>query len=49
LKDNPACLARALAYLVEWEESKTTKGGVVDLMKARHYLDKLIEVEEAKQ
>jgi hypothetical protein len=34
----------ALKYLVRFRD----KGGVEDLMKARHYIDKLIEVEEAK-
>jgi hypothetical protein len=31
----------ALKYLVRFRD----KGGVEDLMKARHYIDKLIEVE----
>ena len=31
-------------YMVRWKD----KEGLQDLRKARHYLDKLIEVEEAK-
>jgi hypothetical protein len=31
----------ALKYLARWRE----KGGVDDLRKARHYIDKLIEIE----
>lgn len=34
----------AIKYLSRWRE----KGGVADLRKARHYIDKLIEMEEAK-
>ena len=34
----------AIKYLCRWRE----KGGVQDLEKARHYIDKLIEVERAK-
>jgi hypothetical protein len=34
----------ALKYLLRWRD----KGGVEDLKKARHTLDKLIEIEEAK-
>lgn len=34
----------ALKYIARWRK----KGGVEDLKKARHYLDKLIEVEEGK-
>ncbi len=34
----------AIKYLCRWRE----KGGVQDLEKARHYIDKLIEVEKAK-
>jgi hypothetical protein len=34
----------AIKYLTRWKE----KGGVSDLLKARHYIDKLIEVEGAK-
>ena len=33
-----------LKYLLRWRD----KGGVEDLKKARHTLDKLIELEEAK-
>lgn len=33
-----------IKYVSRWKE----KGGVVDLNKARHYLDKLIEVESSK-
>jgi len=33
----------AVKYLSRWR----SKGGVQDLKKARHYIDKLIEVEEA--
>lgn len=33
----------AVKYLSRWRH----KGGVQDLKKARHYIDKLIEVEEA--
>ena len=31
----------AIKYLTRWRD----KGGIEDLMKARHYIDKLIEVE----
>jgi hypothetical protein len=31
----------AIKYLARWKD----KGGIEDLRKARHYLDKLIEVE----
>lgn len=34
----------AIKYLTRWKE----KGGIEDLKKAKHYIDKLIEVEEAK-
>lgn len=34
----------SIKYLTRWKE----KGGVQDLLKARHYIDKLIEVESAK-
>lgn len=34
----------AVKYLARWRK----KGGVEDLKKARHYLDKLIEVEEGR-
>lgn len=33
----------AIKYLTRWRD----KGGVEDLKKARHYIDKLIEVESA--
>ncbi len=35
----------AVKYLSRWR----LKGGIQDLEKARHYIDKLIEVEEAKK
>ena len=35
----------AIKYLARWKD----KGGVEDLRKARHYLDKLIEVENGTQ
>lgn len=35
----------AIAYLTRWRD----KGGVQDLRKARHYIDKLIEIELGKQ
>jgi hypothetical protein len=35
----------AIKYLARWRE----KGGVEDLRKARHYLDKLIEIELSEQ
>jgi hypothetical protein len=35
----------AVKYLSRWRH----KGGVQDLKKARHYIDKLIEVTEAEQ
>lgn len=35
----------AIKYLTRWKD----KGGVEDLKKARHYIDKLIELEEPKQ
>lgn len=34
----------AVKYLARWRN----KGGIEDLKKARHYIDKLIEVEESK-
>jgi len=34
----------AVKYLSRWR----SKGGVQDLMKARHYIDKLIEIEGKK-
>lgn len=35
----------AIKYLTRWRE----KNGIEDLKKARHYIDKLIEVETAKR
>jgi hypothetical protein len=35
----------AIKYLARWKD----KGGIDDLRKARHYVDKLIELELAKQ
>jgi hypothetical protein len=35
----------AIKYLARWKD----KGGIEDLRKARHYLDKLIEVENGTQ
>jgi hypothetical protein len=34
-----------IKYVSRWKD----KGGILDLKKARHYLDKLIELEEAKE
>lgn len=34
----------AIKYLTRWRD----KGGIADLEKARHYLDKLIELETAR-
>jgi hypothetical protein len=34
-----------IKYVSRWKD----KGGIIDLKKARHYLDKLIELEEAKE
>lgn len=34
----------AIKYLTRWKE----KNGIEDLKKARHYIDKLIEIETAK-
>lgn len=34
----------ALKYLMRWRD----KGGVEDLLKARHYIDKIIEMEMGK-
>ena len=34
----------AIKYLTRWKD----KGGIEDLLKARHYIDKLIEVETQK-
>ncbi len=35
----------AIKYLTRWKD----KNGIEDLKKARHYIDKLIEVESAKE
>ncbi len=35
----------AIKYLTRWRD----KGGIEDLRKARHYIDKLIEIEEARK
>jgi hypothetical protein len=35
----------SIKYLARWKD----KGGIEDLRKARHYLDKLIEVENGTQ
>lgn len=40
----PYLEARAIAYLMRWRD----KGGVQDLHKAKHFVEKLIEVEELK-
>ena len=37
-------LGSAIAYLARYNANAVGKGGRVDLEKARHYLDKLIEV-----
>lgn len=37
--DIPFCEGNAIKYLVRWRD----KGGVSDLLKARHYIDLLIE------
>lgn len=34
----------AIKYLTRWKD----KGGIEDLQKARHYIDKLIEIETAR-
>lgn len=34
----------AIKYLARWRE----KGGVADLLKAKHFIDKIIELEEEK-
>lgn len=34
----------AIKYLTRWRD----KGGIEDLKKARHYIEKLIEIESAK-
>lgn len=41
-------LGSAVAYLGRVNAAAGVRGGLVDIRKARHYLDKLIEVEEAK-
>ena len=40
----PFLEGNAIKYLVRWRE----KGGLEDLRKARHYVDKLIELETNK-
>lgn len=40
----PYLEACAIKYLTRWRD----KGGIEDLRKAKHYVEKLIEVEEAK-
>lgn len=42
--DVPYMEATTLVYVLRWRE----KGGVEDLFKAIHYLEKLIEIENAK-
>lgn len=42
--DIPFLEGNAIKYLTRWRD----KGGIDDLRKARHYVDKLIEVESAK-
>jgi len=37
----PFCEGNAIKYLVRWSD----KGGIDDLLKARHYIDLLIEEE----
>ena len=37
----PFCEGNAIKYLVRWRD----KGGIDDLLKARHYIDLLIEEE----
>ena len=38
----PYCEANAIKYLCRWK----TKGGVQDLLKAKHYIDLLIQLEQ---
>jgi hypothetical protein len=38
------CEASAIKYLSRWKD----KGGIADLYKAKHFIDKLIEHEESK-
>lgn len=40
----PFLEGNAIKYIVRWRE----KGGIEDLRKAQHYIQKLIEVESAK-
>jgi hypothetical protein len=42
--DIPYMEAQVIKYLTRWRK----KNGMEDLLKARHYLDKLIEWEQAK-
>jgi Protein of unknwon function (DUF3310) len=39
------CEGNVVKYITRWKD----KGGLADLKKARHYLDFLIEQEEAKE
>lgn len=41
-------LGSAVAYLGRVNSQAKDRSGLIDIRKARHYLDKLIEVEEAK-
>jgi hypothetical protein len=41
----PYLEARAIAYLTRWRD----KGGLEDLLKAQHFVQKLIEVAKAEQ
>ena len=43
--DLPYLEAQVVKYVTRWRK----KNGVVDLHKARHFLEKLIEVEEEKE
>lgn len=38
------CEGNAISYLTRWQD----KGGIQDLRKAVHFIEKLIETEEAK-
>lgn len=42
-------LGSAIAYLGRFNASSPGKGGIVDVEKARHYLDKLIEFSKREQ
>lgn len=41
----PFCEGNVIKYVVRW----STKGGLQDLQKAKHYLDLLIELKEKEQ